>query len=105
MIIDSHIYCFEALDSARGYSSPEEHLKWAQACHASHQQPAMRIPDGLAGPSEILDPIGNFRAGELPAVGFGIDRKRGRVTWEWQGREYTKYFMPPNQRKTMARAM
>ena len=31
MIIDSHAYCFEPLDSPRGYASGEEHLRWAQA--------------------------------------------------------------------------
>ena len=97
MVIDSHLYCFEALDGARGYSSSEEHLKWAQACHASHHQPTMRIPDGADGPSEILDPEGTFQAHKLPDVDFGLDKERGRVAWSWEGREYTKYFLPPNQ--------
>ena len=45
MIIDSHVYCFEPADSARGYASSEEHLKWVQAAHAEHHQPAFRIGD------------------------------------------------------------
>ena len=98
MIIDSHLYCFEALDSARGYSCADEHLGWVQGCHASHHQPAMRISDGTDGPSEILDPRGTFELAKLPNVDFGLDKERGRVTWKWQGQEYTKYFMPPNQR-------
>ena len=97
MIIDSHLYCFEPLDNTRGYSSSGEHLGWAQACHASHQQPALRVPDGAEGRSEILDPDGTFQADKLPAVGFGLDKERGRVFWRWRDQEYTKYFMPPNQ--------
>ena len=97
MIIDSHLYCFEPLDNARGYSSSAEHLGWAQSGHASHHQPAIRISDGAHGPSEILDPAGTFRSDGLPDVGFELDKKRGRVVWNYEGTDYTKYFMPPNQ--------
>ena len=100
MIIDSHAYCFEALDSPRGYSSGEEHLQWAQAANASHHQPAMRIPDGEIGPSDVLDPAGTHDIDNLPDLRFRVNKPRGRVVWNWEGREYTKYFLPPNLRNT-----
>ena len=98
MIIDSHAYCFEPLDSPRGYASGDEHLRWAQAAHASHHQPAMRIPDGSEGASDALDPEGKHDLESLPDVRFRVNKQRGRVVWNWEGREYTKYFMPPNLR-------
>lgn len=100
MIIDSHAYCFEPLDSPRGYSSSDEHLRWAQAAHASHHQPAIRIPDGAEGPSDALDPEGKHDIESLPDVRFRVNKPRGRVVWNWEGREYTKYFMPPNLRNS-----
>ena len=56
MIIDAHVYCFEPADSARGYASSEEHLKWVQAltpdtisqpfglvtAHPDHQMSSLR---------------------------------------------------------------
>ena len=100
MIIDSHAYCFEPLDSPRGYASGEEHLRWAQAANASHHQPAMRIPDGEVGPSDVLDPAGTHDINNLPDLRFRVNKPRGRVVWNWEGREYTKYFLPPNLRNT-----
>ena len=100
MIIDSHAYCFEPLDSPRGYDSGEEHLRWAQAANASHHQPAMRIPDGEIGPSDVLDPAGTHDIDNLPDLRFRVNKPRGRVVWNWEGREYTKYFLPPNLRNT-----
>lgn len=100
MIFDSHVYCFESFDSERGYSSKKEHLNWVQAAHARHQQPAVRIPDGVPGPSEILDPEGSRDLDNLPDVDFRINKPRGRVVWNYQGHEYTKYFLPPNLRDT-----
>ncbi|MDE2716469.1 MAG: amidohydrolase family protein [Chloroflexota bacterium] len=100
MIIDSHAYCFDALDSPRGYASGEEHLQWAQAANASHHQPAMRIPDGELGPSDVLDPAGTHDIDNLPDLRFRVNKPRGRVVWNWEGREYTKYFLPPNLRNT-----
>ena len=100
MIIDSHAYCFEPHDSTRGYSSGEEHLRWSQAAHASHHQPALRIPDGEIGPSDVLDPEGRHDLDSLPDLRFRVNRERGRVVWNWEGHEYTQYFLPPNLRNT-----
>ncbi len=100
MIFDSHAYCFESFDSKRGYSNTKEHLNWVQAAHARHHQPAVRIPDGKLGPSEILDPEGFRDLDTLPDVDFRINKPRGRVVWNYQGHEYTKYFLPPNLRDT-----
>ena len=100
MIIDSHAYCFEPLDSPRGYASGEEHLRWAQAANASHHQPAMRIPDGEIGPSDVLDPAGTHDIDNLPDLRFRVNKPRGRVVWNWEGQEFTKYFLPPNLRNS-----
>ena len=100
MIIDSHAYCFEPLDSPRGYASSAEHLRWSQVAHATHHQPALRIPDGWVGSSDVLDPKGGRDLDDLPDLRFRVDKLRGRAVWDWEGREYTKYFMPPNLRNT-----
>ena len=70
MIIDSHAYCFEPADSPRGYASSEEHLKWVQASHAVHHQPAFRIRDRALGPSDVLAPEGRRDLSNLPDVRF-----------------------------------
>ncbi|MCE2396707.1 hypothetical protein J4G02_19435, partial [Candidatus Poribacteria bacterium] len=98
MIIDSHAYCFEPADSPRGYASSEEHLKWVQASHAVHHQPAFRIRDRAPGPSDILAPEGRRDLSNLPDVRFRINHPRGRVVWNYEGEEYTKHFYPPNLR-------
>ena len=98
MIIDSHAYCFEPADSPRGYASSEEHLKWVQASHAVHHQPAFRIRDRAPGSSDILAPEGRRDLSNLPDVRFRINHPRGRVVWNYEGDEYTKHFYPPNLR-------
>ncbi len=98
MIVDSHAYCFEPLDGARGYASSEEHLTWVQAAHAGHHQPAVRIKDRAPGRSDVLAPDGKGELDSLPDVRFRINKQRGRVVWDYEGDEYTKYFMPPNTR-------
>ena len=98
MIIDSHAYCFPPADSARGYSSSEEHLRWVQATHAGHHQPAFRIRDRALGPSDVLAPEGRRELDNLPDLRFRINKPRGRVVWNYQGEEYTKHFFPPNLR-------
>ena len=98
MIIDSHAYCFEPLDSPAGYASGDEHLRWVQASHAHHHQPALRIRDRAPGPSDVLDPAGARDLSHLPDLDFRINRARGRAVWNHAGEEYTKYFLPPNLR-------
>ena len=98
MIIDSHAYCFEPLDSARGYASGEERLRWAQAAHAAHHQPAWRIRDRAPASSEALAPDGDRGLSRLPNVSFRADHVRGRVVWTIDGEDYTKQFFPPNLR-------
>ena len=97
MIIDSHAYCFEPADSPRGYASAGEHLAIVQQSQARHHQPAFRIRDGVEGPSHVLDSASG-RLGDLPDVGFRIDREAGRVLWDWEGETWTKHFYPPNLR-------
>lgn len=98
MIMDSHVYCFPPLDSKAGYDSVEEHLQWVQAAHASHHQPAMRIRDRSPSSSDVLAPNGTRRLDLLPDVNFRVNKPRGRVVWNYEGEEHTKYFLPPNLR-------
>ena len=58
MIVDSHVYCFEPLDTPAGHASTEEHLRWLQISHAGHHQPALRIRDREPGSSQVLNPAG-----------------------------------------------
>ncbi len=97
MIIDSHAYCFEPADSPRGYASSREHLLTVQQAQAGHHQPAFRLRDRVAGPSDVLDPARGDLA-DLPDVNFRIDRAAGRVLWDYRGETYTKHFYPPNLR-------
>ena len=97
MIIDSHAYCFEPADSPRGYTSSREHLLTVQQAQAGHHQPAFRLRDRGAGPSDVLDPTGGDLE-DLPDMNFRIDRAAGRVLWDYRGDTYTKHFYPPNLR-------
>jgi len=96
MIIDSHVYCFAPINTPAGHASSEEHLKWVQAAHAQHHQPAWRISDRSPVPSTPLAPRGALDLNDLPDVGFGVDHKRGRVVWTVDGEACTKQFFPPN---------
>ena len=98
MIVDSHVYCFERVDRPAGHASGEEHLKWVQAAHAWHHQPAWRIRDRAPAPSKVLDPEGRSGVSRLPDVNFRVDRARGRVVWTIDGEDYTKQFFPPDLR-------
>ena len=97
MIIDSHAYCFEPADSPRGYASAREHLLTVQQAQAGHHQPAFRLRDRVAGPSDVLDPTKGDLT-DLPDVNFRIDHAAGRVLWDYRGETYTKHFYPPNLR-------
>lgn len=96
MIVDSHVYCFAPIDTPAGHASSEEHMKWVQAAHAQHHQPAWRIRDRSPVSSASLAPQGFQDLNELPDVQFGVDRQRGRVVWTVDGELCTKQFFPPN---------
>ena len=98
MIVDSHVYCFESVDRPAGHASGEEHLRWVQAAHAGHHQPAWRIRDRAPASSKALAPEGRFDLSRLPDVHFRVDSARGRVVWTINGEDYTKQFFPPNLR-------
>ena len=98
MILDSHVYCFEPVDRPAGHSSGEEHLKWVQAAHAGHHQPAWRIRDRAPASSRALDPQGRFDLAGLPDVNFRVSREHGRVVWTIDGEDYTKQYFPTNLR-------
>ena len=97
MIIDSHAYCFEPADSPRGYADSREHLLTVQQAQAGHHQPAFRLRDRVAGPSDVLDPTGGDLA-DLPDVNFRINRAAGPRPMGLPGRDLHKHFYPPNLR-------
>lgn len=96
--IDSHAYCFKPADAPAGHESAAAHLRWTQASHAQHHQPAWRIRDRAPAPSTVLDPVGSRDLAQLPKVQFRVDRERGRVVWTIAGEDYTKQFYPPDLR-------
>jgi predicted TIM-barrel fold metal-dependent hydrolase len=98
MIVDSHIYCFEAVDRPAGHSSGAEHLKWVQAAQASHHQPAWRVRDRSAASSESLNPENTYDFSRLPDAKFRADHERGRIIWTVGGEDYTKQMFPANLR-------
>ena len=98
MIIDSHLYCFKPADAPAGHSSGEEHIRWVQASHAYHQQPAWRIRDRKPAPSDNIAPEGHADLSRLPDVDFRVDREKGRLVWTIDGEDYTKQYFPPNLR-------
>ncbi len=98
MLVDSHAYCFEPLDSRAGHADADEHLRWVQVAHAHHHQPAWRVHDRAAASSQVLAPQGRLDLSRLPEVGLRLDCERGRVIWTLDGQDYTKQFLPPNLR-------
>ena len=98
MILDSHAYCFQPADHPAGHTSGAEHLRWVQATHAWHQQPAWRIRDRAPADSKALNPEGRYDLSRLPDVRFRADHDRGRVVWTVDGEDFTKQFYPPNLR-------
>jgi len=98
MILDSHVYCFEPADTPAGHASGAAHLRWVQAAHAGHHQPAWRIRDRAPASSRPLDPEGRHDLEHLPEVQFRADHQRGRVVWTVEGEDHTKHFYPPNLR-------
>ena len=96
MIVDSHAYCFPPADHPAGHSSGAAHLRWVQAAHAGHHQPAWRVSDRVPGVSRVLCPGSRYVKSELPDVHFRVDREKGRVAWTIDGEDYTKQFYPPN---------
>ena len=98
MIIDSHAYCFEPADSARGYASADEHLGWVQRGQARHHQPAFRTRDRAPGSSSVLAPKGDIGMSELPDLNLRVDHATGRIVWTVDAEDYTKHYYPPNLR-------
>ena len=98
MIVDSHAYCFEPIDSPAGFASGQEPLRWVQAAQAGHHQPAWRIRDRVPASSQALAPEGRRCLSHLPDVDFRADHQRGRVVWTIDGDDFTKQFFPPNLR-------
>ena len=98
MIVDSHVYTFEPVDSSRGYESGQEHLGFAQASYARHHQPAFRLRDRAPSSAEVLNPEGVYDPSGLPDLNFRADHAAGRVVWTYEGEDHTKHYYPPNLR-------
>ena len=98
MIIDSHAYCFPPGDAKAGHADARDHLRWMQAEHAVHHQPAWRVRDRAPASSEAIAPQAPGDGSTLPDVDFRVDRTHGRVVWTIDGEDYTKQFYPPHLR-------
>ncbi len=98
MIIDSHAYCFPPGDAKAGYADARDHLRWMQAEHAVHHQPAWRVRDRAPASSEAIAPASPGDWSTLPDVDFRVDRTHGRVVWTIDGEDCTKQFYPPHLR-------
>jgi predicted TIM-barrel fold metal-dependent hydrolase len=96
VIVDSHAYCFPPADHPAGHPSGAAHLRWVQAAHAGHHQPAWKVRDRAPANSRVLCPGTRYVKSELPDVQFRVDREKGRVAWTIDGEDYTKQFYPPN---------
>jgi predicted TIM-barrel fold metal-dependent hydrolase len=99
VLIDSHVYCFQPIDSPAGFPTTADHLAIAQWGHANHHQPAWRIRDRAPADAraQLLDSSapGPYH---LADVNFRCDHAKGRVVWTVNGEDYTKQFFPPNLR-------
>jgi predicted TIM-barrel fold metal-dependent hydrolase len=98
VIIDSHVYCFSPADSPAGHENAKEHLNWLQVSVAGHHQRAMRLSDRSPNDASTLAPNGLRDVFGPPDVLFRPDNERGRLVWTVDGKDYTKYWMPPNLR-------
>jgi predicted TIM-barrel fold metal-dependent hydrolase len=96
VIVDSHAYCFPPADHPAGHPSGAAHLRWVQAAHAGHHQPAWKVRDRAPADSRVLCPGTRYVKSELPDVQFRVDREKGRAAWTIDGEDYTKQFYPPN---------
>ncbi len=97
MIVDSHVYCFSAPDSAAGHASGEEHLDHWQRQYALHHQPAFRVRDRQPGDSRLLlDPTPEDPWRLARDRNFRVDRRCRRLVWTVGGEDYTKQQLPPN---------
>lgn len=92
------MYSFAPLDSSAGHRSARDPLRFAQAAHSGHHQPAFYLRDRAPCDSRVLDPNGAGPLGELPDVRFRADPEAGRVVWTIDGRDCTKHIFPPNLR-------
>ena len=54
MILDSQVYCFAPADFPAGHASSTEHLRWVQAAHAGHHQPAWCLRDLEYTPHRLI---------------------------------------------------
>src|SRR5712692_1165382 len=96
MIVDSHAYCFPPADHPAGHPSGAAHLRWVQAAHAGHHQPAWRVRDRAPADSRVLCPGTRYVKSELPAGDLRVNREKRPVAWTIDGVDYTKQFYPPN---------
>jgi len=97
MIVDSHVYCFPAPDTAAGHASAEAHMEFWQRQYAVHHQPAFRVRDRTPGDSHrLLDPAPDDPLRAAKGRNFRVDRTCNRLVWTVDGEDFTKQQLPPN---------
>lgn len=96
-IVDSHVYCFPAPDTAAGHATGQAHLDLWQRQYALHHQPAFRVRDRAPGDSHLLLNPSATDPGRLARDRrFRVDRTCQRLVWTVDGDDYTKQQLPPN---------
>ncbi len=90
MIIDGHARIFPPLDSAAGFDSVAEKMRFVQRQFGGHHLPVWRVRDRApADRSTLLDPD----TYELHEVEWTSEL--GRLSWIHQGEAYTNQYLPP----------
>jgi len=97
VIVDCHVYCFTAPDTAAGHATEPEHLGYWQTGYALHHQPAYRLRDRRPANSRVLlDPTPGEPLRLAGDRQFRVDRASNRLVWTHEGEDCTKQFLPPN---------
>ena len=90
IIIDGHNRIFPPLDSAAGFPSLKDKLRYIQRQLGGHRIPIWRVRDRApADRSTLLDP----ETYELHEVQWNSDL--GRLNWVYQGEAYSNQYLPP----------
>ena len=96
LIVDAHVYSFEAPDAAAGFASSGEHLDVWQMSYALADLPAWRVRDRAAADARLLlDPRPGDPLRLARDRAFRVDRERGRLVWTVDGEDVTKHVLPP----------
>ena len=90
MIVDGHARIFPPFDSAAGFESVDQKMRFIQRQFGGHHLPIWRVRDRApADRSTLLDP----QTYELNDVEWTSDL--GRLSWIHDGEAYTNQYLPP----------